>query len=89
MSAVCFYPNPSKRHLPSVVRIEEQIDLSKARVWELPNDECGYTYCACSMSKYSASGYSLTVLATNLFSRKDGLEWRGKEDGTGAGRCDR
>ena len=68
MSAVCFYPNPSKRHLPSVVRIEEQIDLSKARVWELPN----YTYCACSMSKYSASGYSLTVLATNLFSRNDG-----------------
>ena len=25
---------------------------------------------------------TLTVLATNLFSRKDGQEWRGKEGGT-------
>ena len=69
---IFFYLNPPKRYLPSVVRIEGQIDLSTARVWELPNDECGYTYCACSVSKYRASGYSLAVLAVNLFSRKDG-----------------
>ena len=77
--AVFFYPFSPKRHFSTVVRIEREIDLSTARVLERPNNECGYTYCACSMSKYSASGYSLAVLATNLFLRKDRLEWIGKE----------
>ena len=35
--------------------------------WDAPKVKCGYTCCACFMSKYRASGYSLAVLA-NPFS---------------------
>jgi len=56
-----------KQHLPSVVRIEGKIIPFVARVWDYPNKKSD-----CESRADFASGYSLAVLATNLFLRKVG-----------------